>query len=310
MDNVKTILRGLNLCKNGPPPTETRNQSRHSSQHNKAGDADSEVEALLRVLASSLIAYALRKYASSGHNQKRRKAGGVDVDFVMLEKVGQTILDKLIQAGAKASKKHKESKRSAEEAENKRDKRHGDGRRDDRHRSRHDRPERDPSHVETEDHRHAQRRRHRRRDHDEEHPRPHRRQQPDITVTPPTLSSHSQSPDDGRGRSRRRRTSIVRAEERPPEDKTHDRRAELLDMASLRDRLEGLSAAIIELSARSAAGDGVQGHGECEFYDRFVENSGPVQEAIGDVLAQIREAEEAKGEGRRRRRRRRDRTDA
>lgn len=80
----------------------------------------------------------------------------------------------------------------------------------------------------------------------------------------------------------------------PPSHQHRHRRSSKLD--ALRTELEAMSDTLTDLNSRSAS------HSDCEFYDKFVEKGGRLQEAIGETLGRMRDVEE--GEGRRRRRRR------
>lgn len=82
-----------------------------------------------------------------------------------------------------------------------------------------------------------------------------------------------------------------------------------LNLARLRTTLEEMSHTLIELSERPIQ---EEDHGECQFYEKFVQKSGPLQGAVGGVLGNIQEIEEKtaaasaqrQGKGRSRRRRR------
>lgn len=79
-----------------------------------------------------------------------------------------------------------------------------------------------------------------------------------------------------------------------PPSRRH-RRSSKLD--ALRIELEAMSDTLTDLNSRSAS------HSDCEFYEKFVEKGGRLQEVIGETLGRMRDAEEGEG-GRRRRRRR------
>ncbi|KAH7361478.1 hypothetical protein B0T11DRAFT_74893 [Plectosphaerella cucumerina] len=281
MDHIVKALRGLNLGKSSKPHSPEKPPRRNSEAHTDR-DKSKEADELLRLLATNLISYALRKYLSSSHNKKRIAAGGVEIDHVILQAIGEKVLEKVLQAvcaAAEAPERQHDRSNSAERRRRRRRENEEQYRRGRRRSPR----------SESADRRRRERRH--RRDHGSPRRESHAADNPVITITPPdeheTAAPEAPASSSSQRSSRRRVTRADRAEMIVPLD-------------GLRGDLEALSERLIDLSARAALPEGKAGHGDCDFYEKFVEKSGPVQDVIGEVLGKIREVEEADVKGKRR----------
>lgn len=288
MDTIVKALRRLNLGKSSKSHASGASPHRSSKVHADR-DKSKEADELLRLLAANLISYALRKYLSSSHNKKRIAAGGVEIDHVILQAIGEKVLEKVLQAICNAAEVPGQRERSSSAERRRKRRRDEDCRRGRRRHS----PR--PGSAD----------RHGRRRHERHHASPRRdchaaADNPSIVVTPPEAPSPPQASEghvpniggtasSASQRSSRRR--VTRADRNP------------VALDGLRGDLEALSERLIDLSARAALPEGRAEHGDCEFYEKFVDKSGPVQDVIGEVLGKIREYEEAESkqrEGRRR----------
>ncbi|KAH6670353.1 hypothetical protein F5X68DRAFT_249014 [Plectosphaerella plurivora] len=281
MDSIIKTLRGLRLGKSNKSHAPEKPPRRTNEAH-AAKDTSKEADELLRILAANLISYALRKYLSSAHNKKRIASGGVEIDHVILQAIGEKVLEKVLQAVCAAAQAPEKQERSTS-AERRRKRRIQDERR---------RPGRRHSRSRSLS---AERRRRERR-HRQDRNSPRRESHannPSITITPP--DDHPPKAPEATGpeakgtdapssssshRSSRRR--VTRA----------DCAQNMVPLDDLREGLEELSARLIELSAKAALPEGRTAQEDCDFYEKFVEKSGPVQDVIGEVLGKIREIEE------------------
>ena len=75
---------------------------------------------------------------------------------------------------------------------------------------------------------------------------------------------------------------------------SHRHRRDTLELNALKTELEAMSDTLTDLNSRSAS------HTDCEFYEKFVETGGKLQERIGETLGRIGEVERKKERRRRR----------
>ncbi|KDN61454.1 hypothetical protein CSUB01_00775 [Colletotrichum sublineola] len=297
------LLRTLTRSRNAAPSPNrgSRNRSRYGDKRNGGGGGENhhgQIEIILEALARGLVAYAVQKYMKklSGsddkdgrhHNDRRlstrgnsnydsdeRVRGGVpNMDMEMLEHLGKNILSKAVDrfggGGADEEDEREGTRASAKSRGRGRERVYSQDRyAHSRERSRNRFPER------------SHRRGHRdggdsgggasgSKEEDHRRRRPH---SPHDGYSSP--SRHRRDEDDNAYRRRRKHGT---------------------DYAPLVESLETLSNAIISLNERQP------GHADCEFYEAFSERSGKTQEAIGQVLARLREREERRQKRRDRRR--------
>ncbi|KAK2034117.1 hypothetical protein LX32DRAFT_441444 [Colletotrichum zoysiae] len=294
---LRTLIRSRTAA---PSPNRgSRNRSRYGDKRNRGGGENdhSQIEIILEALARGLVAYAVQKYmkklsggdgddakdgrhhsdrrlsarGNSNHDGDERARGGVpNMDMEMLEHLGKNILSKAADRfGGDADDDEDDRERmwsSAKSRGRRRERAYNQDRyAHSRERSQDRSPERPPH----------------RRDYrggggigskDEDRPERRRRRQ--------------HSPGDGYSSPSRQR--------REHDDNAHRRRRRHhgTDYAPLVESLEALSNTIVSLNERQP------GHADCEFYDAFAERSGKTQEAIGAVLARLREREERRQERR------------
>ncbi|KAK1995717.1 hypothetical protein LX36DRAFT_150964 [Colletotrichum falcatum] len=316
MDGLLRTLTRSSLNAASSPNHSSRNRSRHGDKRNGGGESHhGQMEAIIEALARGLVAYAVQKYmkklhggdddkdggrhrsdrgnsarGNSYHDNDERVRGGVpNMDTEMLEHLGKNILSKAAGrfsggGGGADDEGEREGMRASIKSRGRGRERgysqdryaHSRERSQDRYPERsHRRDQRGGgdgggSGGSKDEDREWRRRRRRRRQHS-------------SCVGYPSPSRHRRDNDDG---------------DHDDEDAHRRRRRRHgTDYAPLVESLETLSNTIASLNERQP------GHADCEFYDAFAERSGKTQEAIGAVLARLRERE-----GRRQERRGRWRT--
>ncbi|KAK2056820.1 hypothetical protein LY76DRAFT_594764 [Colletotrichum caudatum] len=307
---LRTLIRSRNAA--ASPNRGSRNRSRYGDKRNRGGrDNDhGQIEIILEALARGLVAYAVQKYmkklsgggggdndkddrhhndrrlsarGNSNHDSDERARGGVpNMDMEMLEHLGKKILSKAADRfGGGGGADNDDDDDDDDDRERVRSSAKSRGRRRERAYSQ-DR------------YAHS-----RERSQDRSPERSHRRDHRGVGGGGGGGGGIG-SKDEDRPQGPRRRHSPGDGYSSPPrqrrerDDSVHRRRRRHhgTDYAPLVESLETLSNTIVSLNGRQP------GHADCEFYDAFVERSGKTQEAIGAVLARLREREERRQERR------------
>ncbi|KAK1989107.1 hypothetical protein LZ30DRAFT_776284 [Colletotrichum cereale] len=313
---LRTLIRSRNAA---PSPNRGgRNRSRYGDKRNGGGENHhGQMEVILEALARGLVEYAVQKYMKKlggggggddddkdgrHHNDRRlstrgnrnrdddeRARGGVpNMDMDMLEHLSKNILSKAVDrfggGGGGGGGADEEDERQGMRASAK-----GRGRGRDRAYSQ-DRYAHSRERSQDQD---RSPQRSRRRGHreggggggdsgskDQDRERRRRRHSPRDGYSSP--SRHRRGDDDNDD------DDAAAAYRR--------RRRHGTDYGPLVESLETLSDTIASLNERQP------GHADCEFYEAFAERSGKTQDAIGAVLARLREREARRQERRGRRR--------